>query len=142
MDNKTTLGIVPNGYRPPTETGKKEKRVFTGMMTNCILMLESGGGLFEFPLPPDETTVTVGRRTKNTGEPISINLSPFNGFEFGVSRIHARFERAGSRLFLRDLNSTNGTWINGERLVAQNVYEVDHGDRIEFGRMTAKLYVK
>jgi len=140
MDERSTLGIVPSDYKPPTQA--KSKRVFTDIVTSCQLMLENGGGLFEFPLPPDKTTVTIGRKSDYPNEPVSINLAPFNGFEFGVSRTHARFERAGSRLFLRDLASTNGTWLNGDRLTAHHVYEVAHGDRIEFGRLPAKLYIK
>ena len=34
----------------------------------------------------------------------------------GISRKHALLEQEGGRYFLSDLNSTNGTWLNGERL--------------------------
>ena len=34
----------------------------------------------------------------------------------GISRKHALLEREGGRYYLSDLNSTNGTWLNGERL--------------------------
>lgn len=144
MDNKpSTLSVVPSDYKPTVQPNRKQKRVFTGVMTNCQLMLEQGGGLFEFPLPPDNsTTVTVGRKVEHTDKHISVNLGLFNGFELGVSRNHARFERAGSRLFLRDLNSTNGTWVNGKRLTANHVHEVSHGDRIDFGRMPTKLFIR
>jgi len=143
MDKKpSTLSVVPADFQPPAQPSKREKRVFTGVIASCQLMLDQGGGLFEFPLPPDNTTVTVGRRMKQTDTPVTVNLAPFNGFEMGVSRVHAQFERSGSRLFVRDLNSTNGTWVNGKRLVAHHVHEVGHGDRIEFGRLPAKLFVK
>lgn len=143
MENRPTIsGIVLFDQQPDVHPLPQEKRVFTGVLASCQLMLEDGGGLFDFPLPPDKTTVTVGRKVMHTDEFISVNLGPFNGFDMGVSRTHARFERAGSRLFLRDLNSTNGTWINGQRLVANHVYEVTHGDHIEFGRLPAKLFVK
>lgn len=141
-DRPSTLSIVPADYSPPSQANSHAKRVFTNTLAVCQLMLENGGGLFEFPLPPEATPVVVGRKANDTDEHISVNLAPFEGFELGVSRTHATFERVGSRLFLRDLGSTNGTWVNGERLVANHVNEVAHGDYIEFGRLSTKLFIK
>jgi pSer/pThr/pTyr-binding forkhead associated (FHA) protein len=45
-----------------------------------------------------------------------------------VSREHACIYRQGRRLFLQDLNSTNGTFLNDERLLAP--VELRDGDRI------------
>lgn len=60
----------------------------------------------------------------------------------GVSRIHMEFIRVQNRLAVRDLNSTNGTYINGQRLEPYAINYVKKGDRIklagveyEFGRM-------
>ena len=39
----------------------------------------------------------------------------------GISRNHARLSREGEMFFIKDLNSTNGTWVNEHRL---NVYEM------------------
>lgn len=143
MDEKpSTLGIVPDNYIPTASNPNRQKRVFTNQTATCQLMLDSGGGLFEFPLPPESTPVVVGRKKDHTDNYINVNLAPFDGFSLGVSRTHANFERAGSRLFLRDLGSTNGTWLNGERLTANHVNEVCHGDHIEFGRLSTKLFIK
>ena len=38
-----------------------------------------------------------------------------------------------SRPATQDLGSTNGTFINGERLEAQRYYEVLHQDALRFG---------
>lgn len=141
-DRPSTLSVVPANYSPSSQTNSHVKRVFTDTLAVCQLMLENRGGLFEFPLPPEAIPVVVGRKANNTDEHINVNLAPFDGFELGVSRTHANFERDGSRLFLRDLGSTNGTWINGERLVANHVNEVAHGDHIEFGRLSTKLFIK
>jgi len=51
-----------------------------------------------------------------------------------VSREHARIRREGRRLFLEDLGSTNGTFLNGERL--QSPADLRDGDEIAIGEVT------
>jgi pSer/pThr/pTyr-binding forkhead associated (FHA) protein len=50
-----------------------------------------------------------------------------------VSREHARIYREGRRFLLQDLNSTNGTFLNEERLL--NPVELRDGDRISIGEV-------
>lgn len=48
-----------------------------------------------------------------------------------VSRKHARIERRGSRFSITDLGSTNGTLVNGVRIVEET--KLGSGDRIRLG---------
>ena len=51
-----------------------------------------------------------------------------------VSRMHARISEDGSgNPLLTDLNSTNGTWVNGIRLQPEESVPVGKGDVIRFG---------
>lgn len=50
-----------------------------------------------------------------------------------VSRIHAKIEKADGQYFLVDLNSTNGTFLNGEIIGANEKTKLQTGDRIQFG---------
>ncbi len=50
-----------------------------------------------------------------------------------VSRMHAEFFVQDSRLMLRDLGSSNGTFRNGVRLDSFAIYPVSGGDRVRFG---------
>ena len=52
-----------------------------------------------------------------------------------VSRIHARFVEKEGRVALMDLNSTNGTFINGIRLEQNESMVLEHGDEIRLGDM-------
>lgn len=47
-----------------------------------------------------------------------------------VSRYHARIERRGDGFVLRDLESTNGTWLRGQRI---NEHFLQSGDTIRIG---------
>lgn len=53
-----------------------------------------------------------------------------------VSRMHARFslDRDG-KMTVRDLNSSNGTWLNGERLQPNESRTLQQGDHVRLGRM-------
>lgn len=51
-----------------------------------------------------------------------------------VSRCHARIIVGTDRCVIEDLGSTNGTWVNGDRL--KRPRELVHGDRIRIGRGT------
>ena len=54
-----------------------------------------------------------------------------------ISGQHAEIGRYGSRLTLRDLNSTNGTYLNGERL--QEGQLIREGDIVHFARFEFRL---
>lgn len=49
-----------------------------------------------------------------------------------VSRFHAKFIKQGDKVLLVDLNSTNGTRVNGYSLTAQEQVKLSTGDRIAF----------
>ena len=56
-----------------------------------------------------------------------------------VSRRHATIDRDGETYSMRDLGSTNGTWVNDERISAHEPHGVALGDRIRFGRLELRL---
>lgn len=48
-----------------------------------------------------------------------------------ISRQHAKFNQVGKNLFIQDLGSSNGTFVNGERIGTQAV-EIQPDDEIAF----------
>jgi len=73
----------------------------------------------EYPLLKD--SVTVGRAEDNTV--VIDNLA--------VSSYHARIDKAGTEFILTDLQSTNGTFINDNRIVT---HKLSHGDNVSIGK--------
>jgi len=54
-----------------------------------------------------------------------------------VSRSHARIDVDGARVWIEDLGSKNGTFVNGERI--RDRVALKEGDQIVFGRTLAQL---
>ncbi|GAA3178268.1 MULTISPECIES: DUF1707 and FHA domain-containing protein [Streptomyces] len=68
--------------------------------------------------------------------PLTIGRAPGAGLRLNhetVSRTHAELRSEGSGWMLRDLGSTNGTCVNGLRVVGE--VPVGPGDHISFGNM-------
>ena len=53
----------------------------------------------------------------------------------GISRIHMEFIHIQNRIAARDLNSTNGTYINGRRIEPYALNFVNNGDRIRLANI-------
>ncbi|MGW0633639.1 FHA domain-containing protein [Streptomyces sp. NPDC002758] len=74
------------------------------------------------------------------GPPLRIGRDPVNGLRLThetVSRVHAELTRQGGMWVLRDLGSTNGTTVNGRRVIGAAV--VREGDQVSFGRVAFRL---
>jgi pSer/pThr/pTyr-binding forkhead associated (FHA) protein len=71
-------------------------------------------------LPLDEDSHTIGRRV---GNDLVLDYSK-------ISRNHARIERKGDHFILRDLQSTNGTRIHGDRI---EQHLLQDGDTFQIG---------
>lgn len=104
--------------------------------------------VFQLPGPPprevglDIWRVTVMGRT----DPMSafrpdLDWGAYGAMRHGVSRRHALIRPGERTLYIIDQNSTNGTWVNGQRLLPGQDYPLSDGDVIELGalRMTLRI---
>lgn len=55
--------------------------------------------------------------------------------EHSISRMHAKFFRDGNKIYVTDLNSTNGTFRNGMRLAPNASEIIEPGDEIRLGKL-------
>lgn len=77
----------------------------------------------------------VGRADADGQNQPELDLAPYDGLHNGVSRRHARILYDDGALYIEDLNSTNGTRINGFQLTPERTYRLRDGDELEFGRI-------
>lgn len=101
------------------------------------------------PLYSEEKTTFLGANDKNpilkdlrTGDVHEVTSNPFTIGKSQtcnlviadkvVSRHHAEVVQYGDKYFIKDLSSTNGTFINGNKLMADTDVELKDGQEIIF----------
>jgi serine/threonine protein kinase len=88
--------------------------------------------------PVAEETVVLGRNSSTKNIQNDIDLSELDIKKI-ISRRHAMIQRANNEFVLYDLESRNGTFVNGVRLSPTQPHTLSSGDVIEFGSGGAKL---
>lgn len=83
--------------------------------------------------------IVLGRRLPNESAP-TIDMTKYNGHLLGVSRRHAIINYANETYTLEDLNSTNGTWLNENKLPPNKPYPLRGGDQIRLGNLILFIY--
>ena len=83
------------------------------------------------PLDDDGQKVVIGKKA---------DVDRTIGDDPSVSRVHARLERVGGVWVIEDLNSTNGTYVNGERVF--NTRVLRDKDEIMLGRTRLRFYAQ
>ena len=81
----------------------------------------------------------AGTNRELTGNLITVGRLPDNMLQINsdtVSSHHARFVVTGGNFRVEDLNSTNGTFVNGIRIKVANLHD---SDKITFGTVECVL---
>jgi len=81
------------------------------------LKISALGQVFEI-----KNNQTLGRQAT-----LSEVLSPYKT----VSRFHAKFIKEDNKWFIEDVGSTNGTYLNEEKIEVFKKYEIKPGDKIK-----------
>jgi pSer/pThr/pTyr-binding forkhead associated (FHA) protein len=79
----------------------------------------------------------------NEGQSVfpDIDLSAYDGYRNGVSRVHASIQISARRINVVDLGSSNGTFLNGRRLTPQVPYALADGDILILGKLETRVMV-
>lgn len=129
----------------PTEivTRDPEKDLEFKMLLGNALFRENASLVIQFADLDTSLTLTptketfLGRFEAGKAEASEVDLSPFEARQKGVSRLHAVIYRAKHTLSLADLSSSNGTYLNGEKLLPQQSRVLRDGDEVRFGELAA-----
>jgi len=86
-----------------------------------------------------EEQMSIGRSDKHQVNRPDVDLSDYNAHYLGVSRHHATLTARNSRVTIRDLSSSNGTYLNGGRLDPDKDYRLRHGDFLTLGKLEMQV---
>jgi pSer/pThr/pTyr-binding forkhead associated (FHA) protein len=86
--------------------------------------------------------MVIGRSSPETAQKPHIDLAAFDAEHFGVSRAHASLKINNRTLVITDLQSSNSTYVNGQRVYPHEIRVLRHGDEIRLGRLPLKVLFK
>jgi hypothetical protein len=121
--SQDSMILSPNAAAAAGLGRQSPPRVSVRLVVQRSPSLEEGG---EFPL--NSAPVTVGRGGQND--------LVLDGDEFASSR-HARIEVRGDGVWVQDLDSTNGTFVNGSRVAGAQ--RLDDGDVLRVGETDLRV---
>ncbi len=87
----------------------------------------------------DRIEFTMGRVSENQPIMPDVDLSSFKAFDNGVSRLHAVIRNNSGNIVIMDLGSSNGTYINGTRIVPNIEQPLRHGDILALGKLKMQV---
>lgn len=83
----------------------------------------------------------MGHASLPTEEQPDLDLSNFGASVNGISRRHAVLLPQEDGVFLIDLSSTNGTWVNGEFCSPGEKHQLQRDDIVELGYLSMVVRV-
>jgi hypothetical protein len=84
---------------------------------------------------------TIGRTSEGQSIIPDIDLSPFDSYQEGVSRIHASIKISDTEVSLIDLSSINGTSINDIKIAPNQYHHLHDGDIISLGKFKIQILI-
>ena len=90
----------------------------------------------EVPLTKE---VNIGRLDPTSVSFPEVDLTSDGGLERGVSRRHAKITRRGSEVFVKDLGSINGTFLNRKKLTPYLPRALRSGDELQLGELILRV---
>lgn len=85
--------------------------------------------------------VILGRASQGQSMVPDIDLTPYQAFEAGVSRIHAAIRIMGDTVLITDLGSANGTRVNGNKIEPDIPQLIQDGDQLSLGKLNFQVII-
>ena len=133
-------GITPSAHTPahPAAPTPIATPIVSPPPVTARLVLADGS---EIILPPGKSEYIIGREDPVSNIFPEIDLTPYGGELGGVSRQHAKIVHIGNQWSIVDLNSTNHTRVNGQRIEPQTPTPLSDGTKLQFGRLVATFHL-
>lgn len=139
MQNLATQNFHVNENMPDLGDIKPIKDVEFGPSDKISLQVLDGG---QFLPLSDRNEFTIGRVSDGQSVMPDVDLTAYNAYENGVSRLHAVIRKSAHQVALMDLGSSNGTYLNGTRLTPERDYPLQHGNIIAFGKLKIQFLIQ
>lgn len=131
---QTPVSSIMEGISPPTVpvpsllSDEKDSKVILYLAeTKEVICLKQ------------EKDYTLGRIAEGQKVIPDIDLSEYNAYKTGVSRIHAMINTRGDQVTVKDLGSSNGSRLNGVKIESHAEYNIQHEDFLTLGALKIRV---
>jgi len=100
------------------------------------LSIPDSGRDVDLPLTKE---VNIGRLDPASDCFPEVDLTSDGGLKKGVSRRHAKITRRGKEVFIEDLGSMNGTFLNRKKLTPYLPHVLKNGDELQLGKLILRV---
>lgn len=115
---------------------------FFGPDSVLTLIVRDSGKLLDIRPQLNHHETVMGRSSGNDRAMVpDVDLNDLGGAQLGVSRLHLalRYISDDNALQIYDLGSSNGSYINGQRLHPKEIRVLRNGDELRLGRMVLRV---
>lgn len=85
---------------------------------------------------------TLGRLGDGQSVMPDIDLTPYQAYASGVSRLHVLIKRESEHVVIMDLGSRNGTYLNGRHIDPHIEETLSHGDIVTLGKFKIQVLLR
>lgn len=127
-----------SAYTPPPAPAYTPPPVAPARMVlspSQLIVASSGAAV---PLPAAAQAI-IGRSDPVSNFYPDVDLAPYGALDNGVGRRHVRLAVQGGQVYIEDLDSTNGTVLNGQRLVPRQPQPLRDGDQVVIGKLLLRF---
>jgi FHA domain-containing protein len=137
--NDAVLQAASSRTAPATQPAEEPARPLPVAAVGRPRLIVLRGLKINTEYPIYEGRNTIGRFAD---KPVDIDLVSQEAVEqIWCSRQHAVITFDRGTVLVEDLNSLNGTWVNGSRIHAGQYHALKHGDVIQIGTVQLKLHL-
>jgi hypothetical protein len=83
--------------------------------------------------------IILGRAVPGESPLPEVDLSSQDAFDNGVSRLHAALRHSDNQMLVTDLGSSNGTFVNGDKVESYSDHRLADGDLLKLGRLEIRI---
>ncbi len=135
---RETVRADLNKPKPITAAPSRAPAVDPSKLGKAIKLVHVESGS-EFALSANKAEMLIGRPDPVTGVLPEINLGPLDT-QRTLSRRHAKIINEAGLMFVREeVGTTNGTFVNGERVSTGQARPLAVGDTLRFGSVELKV---